>query len=936
MTPHAQWRSLEELADTPEFREALAREFPEGASEFDDPVSRRRFLALMGASLALAGLTACSRMPVEKLVPYVKQPEALVPGRPLFFASAECFCGFARGVLVESHEGRPTKIEGNPGHPASLGATDALMQAAVLQLYDPDRSQTPLLRGVPSTRERFLEDILARRKAWTRNDGAGLRFVIGHVTSPTLLDQIAQLAARFPASKWCVHEPALDLAAPREVLPIADADVIFSIDADFLGFGPASVANTKQFQARRDPEKKMLRLYVAESAPSLTGAQADHRFPLSPAALARLPAQLEAALAGESPAEAPAWLAAVAHDLRANTGRALVVAGEFQPPSAHEVARRINRALGTEPRRVEFPFPTPLQSLGELADEMRAGSVETLVVIGANPAYSAPADITFADVLAKTPFTIHLGLHADETAALCTWHLPESHWLEAWSDATAFDGTPGIVQPLVEPLYDSLSAHELLAALVGNESASGYEIVRKFWSAHLDETGWRKAVHDGVISLPSRAATASPRSAPTPEIAEGLTLLIRPDPRVLDGRFANNAWLQELPRPFTQIVWDNAAQIAPATARRLGLRHGEVVELKRAGLRIEAPLWVLPGMAEDCVLVHLGYGRRRAGSVGAGVGFDAYALQTSDAPWGGPGLKIRATGRAHEFVSTQHHHAMEGRELARHADLAEFRRDPDFARRVGNPPAPDETLYPPVAYEGHAWGMTVNLGTCIGCSACTIACQAENNIPVVGREQVAMNREMHWIRVDRWFEGDPDQPRVLHQPVPCMHCEDAPCEVVCPVAATVHDSEGLNAMVYNRCIGTRYCSNNCPYKVRRFNFLDFVNRRAPQLALQRNPNVTVRARGVMEKCTYCVQRIESARITARVAGRELRDGDIVPACAQACPAEAITFGDINDPRSRVSREKAKTVNYGLLAELNTRPRTTYLAKIWNRNPEIEA
>jgi molybdopterin-containing oxidoreductase family iron-sulfur binding subunit len=933
-----QWRSLEELAGTPEFREALEREFPGGASQLDDAMSRRRFLALMGASLALAGLTSCSRMPIEKLVPYVKQPENLVPGRSLYFASAECFCGFARGVVVESHEGRPTKIEGNPLHPASHGATDPLMQAAVLQLYDPDRSQTPLLKGSPTDRDRFIADLLERQVNWKRDRGAGLRFVIGHTTSPTLLDQAAKIAARFPSSRWCIHEPALNAAIPREILPIAESDVILSIDADFLGFGPASVRNTKQFQSRRNPEGKMLRLYVAESAPSLTGAQADHRFPLGPAALDRLPGQLETALAGQPPTDAPVWLAALARDLKANIGRALVVAGEFLPASLHEAARRINRSLGRETESMSFGFPASLVSLDELTEGMRSGYVDSLIILGSNPVYTSPGDVDFAGALARVPFTVHLGSHRDETGVNCLWHLPESHWLEAWSDAVAFDGTPGVIQPLIEPLYESFSAHELLALLAEEISSSSYDIVRKFWSGHLDENGWRRAVHDGIVPASRLVNAAASASAfPSRDGASGaMALIIRPDARMLDGRFANNAWLQELPKPFTKLVWDNAAHIAPATARRLGLHTGDIVELDRAGRRVEAPVWILPGMAEDCVLVHLGYGRSCAGRAGNGIGFDAFQMQTASEPWGGYGLQLHPTGRTHEFVTTQHHQVMDGRDLVRHADLEEYRRVPDFARRMGKAPGPEETLYPKIDYNGHAWGMTINLGSCIGCSACTIACQAENNIPVVGREQVAMNREMHWIRVDRWFDGDPEQPQILFEPVPCMQCEDAPCEVVCPVGATVHDSEGINAMVYNRCIGTRYCSNNCPYKVRRFNFLEYVDRTTPQLELQRNPNVTVRTRGVMEKCTYCVQRIEEAHITAQVAGRLLRDGDVVPACAQACPADAITFGDINDRDSRVSREKARSLNYGLLEELNTRPRTTYLAKVWNRNPEIGA
>ncbi|WP_395747393.1 TAT-variant-translocated molybdopterin oxidoreductase [Prosthecobacter sp.] len=943
-----QWRSLEELADTPEFRAAVQREFPAGASEFADAGSRRRFLGLMGASLALAGLSACRRLPMEKLVPYVKQPEQLIPGEPLFFASTEVLSGYARGVLVESHEGRPTKIEGNPGHPASLGATDALMQAAVLQLYDPDRSQTPLRQGQPDTVSNCFATLTAQRSAWEKNGGAGLRLVLGHTTSPALLDQIARLAARYPQARCCVHEPALNLHASHAPLPLAEKDVIFSLDADFLACGPGAVAHTKQFQKRRDPAGKMVRLYVAESTPSLTGAQADHRFVLTPQEIQQLAQQMEAALQGASPQDAPAWLPAVMRDLKANAKRALVVAGEFQPPAVHAAVRRINEALGdAAPPAATVAFPAPLQSLQELSADMLAGEVAALFILGCNPAYSAPADVPFADALAKVPLSLHHGLHADETAVRCTWHLPAAHWLEAWGDAAACDGTCSIQQPLIEPLYGGLSAHEILAVLLAQPSAlGGYETVRAFWQKQHTgadfESFWRTSIHDGVIRQGARDSSRStppPPAAPLSSAASGsngLTLLIRPDPHIHDGQFANNAWLQELPKPMTKLVWENAAHIAPATAKRLGLNHGDVVSLSQGGRHVDAPLWLLPGMAQDCVLIHLGYGRWRAGRVGTGLGFSAYALQTSNALWQINGLELRPTGARHSFATTQDHSAMEGRELVRHADQPAYQRDPAFAQKASPSPGADETLYPKVASKGHAWGMVINLSSCIGCSACTIACQSENNIPVVGREQVTKHREMHWLRVDRYFEGTLEAPAILHEPVPCMHCENAPCELVCPVAATVHDSEGLNAMVYNRCIGTRYCSNNCPYKVRRFNFLQFVDTETPQLKLQRNPNVSVRTRGVMEKCTYCVQRIESARISAKVAGRELRDGDVTPACAQACPAEAITFGDLNDPASKVSKLRADPRNYALLAELNTRPRTTYLAKVWNRNPEIPA
>jgi MoCo/4Fe-4S cofactor protein with predicted Tat translocation signal len=939
-----QWRSLEQLADTPEFRAAIQREFPVGASEFADAGSRRRFLGLMGASLALAGLSACRRQPMEKLVPYVKQPEQLIPGEPLFFASADVLSGFARGVLVESHEGRPTKIEGNPAHPASLGATDVFMQAAILQLYDPDRSQTPLLHGEPAAADHFFSVLTAQRTAWARDHGAGLRFVLGNTTSPTLLDQIKQLAALYPAARWCIHEPALNLHASHAPVSIAEQDVIFSLDADFLASGPAAIAYTKQFQARRDPTAKMLRLYLAESAPSLTGAQADHRFVMSPQAIAQLPAQIAAALHGTAAPDAPAWLPAVVRDLQSHPGRALILAGEFQSPAMHAAVAQLNHTLGhAAPPPADPPFPAPQQTLQRLTADMASGSVSALFILGTNPVYSAPADVPFAQALAQVPLTIHHGLYADETAEKCTWHLPAAHWLEAWGDAASCDGTRSIQQPLIEPLYGGLSAHEILAALLAQPLTGSYAHVRATWQRHHPtppfEPFWRTTIHDGLAPSstlpPPLPPTPPPFQSPSPPPSpSALTLLIRPDPHIHDGQFANHAWLQELPKPMTKLVWENAAHIAPATAARLGLHHGDVVTLTHEGRKVEAPLWLLPGMAADCVLVHLGYGRWRAGRVGDHLGFNAYALQTSAAPWGGTGLELHATGARHAFATTQDHSAMEGRDLVRHADQSAYHSDPAFAQHAAPTPAAEESLYPKVDYKGHAWGMTINLNSCIGCSVCTIACQAENNIPVVGREQVIKHREMHWMRVDRYFEGSPDKPTILHEPVPCMHCENAPCELVCPVAATVHDSEGLNAMVYNRCIGTRYCSNNCPYKVRRFNFLQYADVETPQLKLQRNPNVTVRTRGVMEKCTYCVQRIEAARITAQVAGRALKDGDVVPACVQACPAEAITFGDINDPASKVAKLKADPRNYALLGELNTRPRTTYLAKIWNRNPEI--
>jgi MoCo/4Fe-4S cofactor protein with predicted Tat translocation signal len=943
------WRSLDQLADTPEFREAIEREFPIAAAEWPDTLSRRRFLILMGASLAAAGLAACSRQPIERLVPYVKQPEDLVPGKPLHFASTHVLGGFARGVLVESHEGRPTKIEGNPGHPASLGATDVFMQAAILQLYDPDRSQTVLHRGFPNTWDAFLAALLQEANLWARDGGSRLAFVTGNVTSPTLRHQFQRISDRFPNARWIVHEPACDLGNPRSLPSLERADVILSLDADFLAWGPGMLTNARAFSRRREPGNAMNRLYVVESLPSLTGAMADHRFPMTPSEIVRLPEQIRAEMRGAPNPAAPPWLPALVRDLQNHAGRSLVLAGEFVADSVRQEARLLNEELGNVGQTVAYPAEALIHpgthTLAQLASEMLSGAIDAVFLLDCNPVYTAPADVPFAEALRKVSFSVHHGLYPDETAAVCRWHLPDLHALESWGDALAFDGTTSIIQPLIQPLYDGISPHVLAAALLTEWPANDYDIVRSYWRGILAdgdfESLWRRALHDGVMArtvsaagAPTPAAALAP-PAPNPNASSGLELLIRPDPHVYDGRFANNAWLQELPKPMTKIVWENAAHIAPATAQRLGLHHTEEIDLTYRGRSIRAPLWVLPGMAENCVQVTLGYGRTRAGRVGNGIGFNSYQLRTTDAPWGGPGLELRATGRLHRFATTQEHGTMAGRDLVRFADLATYRETPHFAQEHGHTPARNETLYPAYAYEGNAWGMAIDLNACLGCSVCTIACQAENNIPVVGRDQVRRGREMHWIRVDRYFRGTLERPDILHQPVPCMHCENAPCETVCPVAATLHDHEGLNVMVYNRCIGTRYCSNNCPYKVRRFNFLSYVDHSTPTLKLQRNPNVTVRSRGVMEKCTYCIQRINSARMNARNEGRPIRDGEIVPACAQACPAEAIVFGNINDPDSRVSKLKADPRNYGLLAELNTRPRTTYLAKVFNPNPELK-
>jgi MoCo/4Fe-4S cofactor protein with predicted Tat translocation signal len=953
ITKSRYWQSLQEADDSQTSVKTSPSEFPDGASEWLDPLGRRKFLKLMSASIALAGVGACTRQPLRTIVPYVRQPEELVPGRPLFFATALTLAGYARGVLVETHEGRPTKIEGNPEHPASRGASDIFMQAEILMLYDPDRSQAVIEEGQISTWDSLLGYLSGRTREWRSSGGRGLRLLTRHETSPTFRDQIQRLSSKYPAAVWHEYEP-VSTNIPSAIYHFERAEIIFSIDADFLSPGPASLIEQRDFAAARrvaDRAQGMNRLYVVESTPSLTGAMADHRLPLGPNGIADLLREIRSGLEQNGTNASLAqdkFVSALVGDLRQYAGKSLVIAGAHQGPAIQDFARWCNELLGNVNVTVDYFAPdSGRPDLEELVNEIKAGSVETLLIIGGNPVYDAPADLEFAKALAKVANSIHIDLYANETAEHCRWHIPEAHALESWSDACAFDGTATIMQPVVEPLFAGRSRHQLLAALLEEAPGESYDIVRAFWQQQLPaadfERIWRKSLHDGMITgwraaARGPSAGASLSSAAAVEVG-GLNLLIRADPNIGDGRFSNNAWLQELPKPLTKLVWDNAALVSPATAERFHLVNEDVVELKYRGRAVSAPVWVLPGQADDCVTIHLGYGRRRAGSIGSGIGFNANELRTSQALWGGPGLQIERTGRRHALVTTQHHYSMEDRHLIRTGTVTDFERDSSAIIRTDEPPpAKGETLYRNYSYRDLAWGMAIDLNTCIGCNACTIACQAENNIPVVGKDQVAAGREMHWIRVDRYYSGDVQNPATFHQPVPCMQCENAPCEVVCPVGATVHSEEGLNQMVYNRCVGTRYCSNNCPYKVRRFNFLEYDENRfegRQPLKLMRNPDVTVRTRGVMEKCTYCVQRINAVKIDAEKANRAIHDGEITPACAQACPAEAIIFGDLNDPNSRVAKLKASPLNYALLQELNTRPRTTYLAKLTNPNDALK-
>ena len=969
------WRSLEELAESEGFQELLEREFPRHAAEWrDDAAGRRQFLKVMGASLALAGLSACTRQPTETIMPYVRQPEEVIPGRPLFFATAVPHAAIAMGVLVESHLGRPTKVEGNPEHPASLGATDAMAQASVLDLYDPDRSQTLTYLGDIRPWSGFLGAAREALASQTANGGAGLRFLTGATTSPTLADQFRTVLKKFPAAKWHRYEPVgrhASLAGARQAFGepvhtyyrIANANVILSLDADFLCSGPASVRYAADFASRRrvrGSRTAMNRLYAVESTATPTGAKADHRLPMRAAEIEAVAASVAAGVgakgvdtsAGGRMAGGPhaKWIAALVKDLGQHRGASVVIPGDQQSPAVHVLAHAINIALGNVGKTVihtDSLDPNPVDdfdSLHELVQDIDSGKVDMLVIVGGNPVYNAPVDFAFAKRLAKVKLRIHLGLYADETSELCQWHIPEAHFLETWSDARAFDGTTTIMQPLILPLYFGRSVHELLAAFGDNPNQTPYEIVKGYWNREHPspdfEDWWRKAVHDGILpntALPERAVTFKGAAMPPakPAQAHGFEIVFRPDPHIFDGRFANNGWLQELPKPITTLTWDNAAIISPRMAERLNLQNEDLVELECRGRKVRAPVWMQPGHADDSVTVHLGFGRTSAGRVGNGVGFNAYALRTSDAPLFDSGVEIVKVGSKFPLATTQNHHAMEGRAIVISGNIEEYRKNPSFAKEQAEEPPKELTIYPGFKYEGYAWGMSIDQTACVGCNACMIACQAENNISVVGKEQVLMRRAMHWIRVDSYYQGSMDNPETHFQPLPCMQCENAPCELVCPVQATNHSAEGLNDMVYNRCVGTRYCSNNCPYKVRRFNFFLYSDWDTPSFKLQRNPDVSVRSRGVMEKCTYCVQRINEAKIDAEKDGRRVHDGEIQTACQQVCPAQAIVFGDINDPQSRVSGLKAEPLNYSLMAELNTRPRTTYLAALRNPNPEIE-
>ncbi|MBK8210096.1 MAG: 4Fe-4S dicluster domain-containing protein [Rhodospirillales bacterium] len=965
------WRSPEELAgglpDTAlaEFAEAF------GVTE----ASRRQVLKIMAASLALGAVSSCGDAsdPSGVAVPYVNQPEQQIPGRPRYYATATLLEGFAQPVLVETHEGRPTKIEGNPDHPVGRGGTDAFIQAAVLQLYDPDRSQTVQHLGRIATWGHVEAAFADLRRRLDETGGAGLRLLTGDVTSPTLSRQLDRLQARWPQARWHGFEPVgsdLRHTALRQTFgarlaahyALERAHVVVALDEDLLGPGPAQVRHADGWASRRRAALAgdgACRLMVAEPTPTLTGAMAESRLPVSAARIGALASALAARLRSGG-AAAPqlslgeeAWVAAAAQALQENHGRALVAVGAHQPAEVQAIGLHLNQTLGNLGATLVLtdPVARPVaegQDLLALSAAIGTGDVETLLLLDVNPTYTAPAHMAFPQLLQQVPLRLHVGLFADETAALCHWHLPLSHPLESWGDARAVDGTVTLLQPTVRPLYETRSGHEVLALLLAEGPTDGLAIVRDTWQTHLDgwaddpaaqEELWRSFLRAGFIPDTAlqarRPALAGEPAAALPESpgAEGIEIVFRPDPCVWDGRFANCAWLQELPKPLTKLTWDTIAAVSPSLAADGNIRTGDLVRVTAGTGSLEAPAWVLPGQAERTVTLYLGYGRTRAGRVGSGVGYDAYRLRRWDQPWMLRDAAISPSGSAVPLATTQHHDTTAGHPIVRTVALRELQAD---AGAVHHEAPRQPSLYRPWPEGDPAWAMSIDVDLCIGCNACVIACQAENNVPVVGREQVAGGREMHWLRIDRYYNGPPENPGTTFMPIPCMHCEKAPCEVGCPVNATVHGNGGLNEMVYNRCIGTRTCSSYCPYKVRRFNWFDFTGDASPQVRAQRNPDVTVRARGVMEKCTYCIQRISAASRQARVENRPIGDGEVVPACQQACPTTAIMFGNAADAGTRVSQWKQSSREYGLLEHLGTRPRTTYLARVTTGEPRGES
>ncbi|HEY1757244.1 MAG TPA: TAT-variant-translocated molybdopterin oxidoreductase [Bryobacteraceae bacterium] len=983
------WRSLDHLANTSEFREWVGREFSSEAPLMMDGNSRRTVLKMMAASFGLAGLTACRR-PVEHIFPNSKGVVDYVPGQKYNYATVTSLAGQVAGLVVETYDGRPTKIEGNPLHPNSLGAATALAQGSLLNLYDPDRSWKVLQGGADSSWEKFE----AFAKSMNLGDGSGLRFLSESVVSPSLMALRTATLKKFPKAKWVEYESfqrtagrvGATMAFGQPVTPQTHFDkakVILGLDSDFLGLDWQTPLPTKQFSSRRhiaseEDLDNINRLYAVESQFSMTGANADHRIRMRGSEVKQFAIDLAVAL-GSIPGmnvlnngsdRRAKFLASAVKDLKAAGKDALVITSPRQPPIVHALALLMNETLGSLGNTIEIVkaaeedrVESGPEALKALSGEMSSGQVSTLVMLGGNPVYTAPADTQFGTNLAKVATSIHLGYDPNETAAMSKWHLPEAHYLESWGDAVS-GGIASIQQPMIEPIFGGRTASEIVALISGSKDVKAHDIVKNYWLATWAGPGeksgtshqqqWQKSLNDGIVAdskpveglkltADAKKIAAAVAAEPKPVVNQsggGIEIAFVPSSQVWDGRFANNGWMQECPDPMTKLVWGNAALVSGATAAKIKAGDGQMITISRGGAKIQAAVLIQPGHADDCITIALGYGRTHCGRVGKDVGFDAGPLRTTDAMWYASGVEVTPTGERFVHATTQERGLAEHlneRPLYREVNVSDYKSNPKVIEEMSEVPKL-HSVYPEISYaEGNQWGMAIDLGACTGCNACVVACQAENNTPVVGKDQVIRGREMHWIRMDRYYVGSEDEPRAVEQPLPCMQCENAPCENVCPVAATTHSPEGLNDMVYNRCVGTRYCANNCPFKVRHFNFLNF-HKNDPEIhSMVHNPDVTVRMRGVMEKCTYCVQRIQETKIQAKVEGRRpIKDGEIKTACQQTCPADAIVFGNINDPESKVAKLKKQERNYAMLAELDIRPRTTYLARLRNPNPELEA
>jgi Fe-S-cluster-containing dehydrogenase component len=1057
---HGYWKSIRELSgQAPWQLEPSTKEFAPGSDEPPpiDPMSRRNFFHLMGASMGLAGLAVgagCHRYEKEEIVPLSRRPENQVPGTTLEYATTFDLGGSAQALVATSYEGRPIHIDGNPEHPFAGGpalpgtkrhaGASTFAQASILHLYDPERSQTPLAGGKPTRMESFkaslgdLKKMIADMQRRPEEGGTGpghVRVLSEASSSPTL--QALKRRMEQTGAQWHEYEPlswdnereGTRAAFGRPVRPIARLDrceTIVALDVDLFVEHPASMRYSRDFARSRRKDGslgpgKMNRLWVAESVMSNTGAMADHRLGMRSELGLPFAMALDAALSGGGlpsseflkETKVAQFISVLAEELRANAGRSVVIAGRRQPAEVHALVAKINQAIGAPGATLDYHEdpdpgrPSHLKSITTLVQDMNAGRVGTLIILGGNPVYDAPADLDFAralDELTKRAkgVSIHLSEYQDETSLKTTWHLPKAHFLEAWGDGRTWDGTISVAQPLIKPIWGGMSSLELLSLLLGDETPG--ESLVKTTLGGLGASDWRQAVHDGFVAnsaLPT--AQVMLQGLPQPQLTPGqqagskrkngeLEVVYHFSCFTYDGRYANNPWLWETPDFLTKVTWDNYALVGPETAQALGVKNDELITIKIGEKSIKLPCYVMPGQARYSIGLVLGGGRTqsgRAAAVGGGrsgtnsPGWNTYTVRQT----GGFDIAVGATvtggGGTYTLANVQDHwnykpgnnKLMKNDRPGFSFDFEVERRAHDFAEEITideleknktwkaevqheywddriEAQASGETpkhlsLFKEHEYKGHRWGMAIDLNVCTGCNACMIACQSENNVPTVGRKEVMNNREMHWIRIDRYFTGSPEEPHVVHQPLPCQQCENAPCEQVCPVAATVHSDEGLNDMTYNRCIGTRYCANNCPYRVRRFNFLDWnKDVREARNKVRRllfNPEVTVRMRGVMEKCTFCVQRIQNGKISHKAHVRtgqlgakidEIPDGVIETACQMACPTEAIVFGDLKDETSRVSKLHADRRGYALLPELYTKPRNRYLTRVLNPNPKM--